>query len=117
MYFLKFATLFLESLFFLPIWFNNSFGLEWISAAKEPFKPLKTPLSFAFKTSYSLGFLLTIFIASKVAISLFKKSRMHRKIKYSILLMDDFRLPVALGLCNMLVFCGLQLTILISKYF
>jgi len=71
---LAFCTFIIGGLFYLPIWFDNGFGLNWITAAR----PLEQGFfgliaRFSYKTLLSIGLLQSIFIIYFLKRSLFSK--------------------------------------------
>ncbi len=78
-----FSIFFVSGLFYLPIWFDNSFSMEWLTAARPTEQGFTGLLSrFVYKTVLALGLaqiliIIYTFIRSKTLVINFYKNRIY----------------------------------------
>lgn len=90
-----FCCLFFGSLFYLPTWFQNSFGLEWLSTSRPVDQGLFGLISrFIYKLIHTLTFLSFFFI-----IYIFLKEKILKKI-----IENQSRGPVMIIFSNLILF-------------
>ena len=89
-----FSTFIFGGLFYLPVWFDNSFNLSWLTAGRPTDQGLVGLLArFIYKSYIALGY-----ISSFIIIYYFCKSfNLLKKIK-------NIRLLIALGFSNLIIF-------------
>lgn len=117
-------VLFVASLFYWPIWFDHSFGLEWITVAKEPFVFTKVISRFLYKALYSVGFLVCFFILFWVTLKLSKMKVDQLQISRLKKIFRENRLPLVLSFSNLMLFLWapidysyLQVFLVVTFYF
>ena len=110
-----FGSLYIGSLYYLPVWINHSFGFSWINAAAPDQQGLVGLLSrFLYKVIYAIGPIQFIAIASVAAFACFgliKDKKTCRLIiaESSKVEESDAKLLCAIMLSNLLIFFRLPL--------
>ena len=91
---LFFSSFIFGGLFYLPIWFDNSFGLSWLSAGRPTDQGLLGLLArFLYKLYISIGYISSFILLA----CLFKESHKINNIK-------NIRVLLLLCLANLLIF-------------
>jgi len=106
-------SIFIGGLFYTPIWYQNQFGLDWLTAAR-PLEQGFTGLlvRFIYKTSHAIGLILLFFLISNIFL---------RKIKFFDLYKN--KVIFYLAISNLLLFLyipaelGYLQIFLISMYY
>ncbi len=88
------SSIFIGGLFYMPIWFDNSFGLSWITAARPTDQGILGILArFLYKSYVAVGF-LSSFVIIIILIKYFNKLKVQ----------SNFVVLSYLALANLLIF-------------
>ena len=106
-------------LFYLTIWYQNSFGLEWLSSARPTSQGLFGLISrFTYKTIFAIGPLFLIFLTILSIIKIKKIPKFENSLMLYLIILINlgifFYIPAELSYLQPMLIC---IYFIINKYF